>query len=293
MKTMRINYRTDAVARKLFFVYQLFSPGAMRNAKGYAQFLGTGFYAAAKAQNYIFSGRGTRSDTEAMCREILSAAPGTATQPERRAEAMRLLDAIDVPLLDDDDPVFTCAESGINTVFKECGDRIDSWLGRIFGFRLPDEITLILGEYHDPNSSGGGSMVGDPVIIGYLVNGTFSSNPAGAARRAADVMQHELLHSLIARSRMIKAPGVSGFEEALLDYFAPSGMLSAKVGLADRYDLMEQHSLVVANRPGASRESERLMPAMEEYNKVCGDVTVWGFLAAHGFEGYIGSQPQK
>ena len=122
-------------------------------------------------------------------------------------------------------------------------------------------------------------MTNNPVILGNIINGNYKS-----ANEIIDVLQHELLHSLIFRQNSLKLKENNNFEEALLDYFAPFGMLSSKVGLIDNYNLEKQWKKANLLRPYASNESNELLPVMKKYQKVCGKMTIWAFLYKNGFK---------
>ncbi len=279
---MKIIYRTDAMARKLLLIYQLFSSRSINGLKSYSQFFGKDFFIAAQIHNEVFSNL-NRADSQKLRLAMLSNEPiKDRSLLERKENATRLLQNLKIPLLKETDLLFKKLEKEIDVSIKVHENKINTWFYKIFGFNLPKKVTMILAENYNPNFSAASSLTNNPVIFGSIINENYKS-----ANEIIDVLQHELLHLLIFRQNSLKLKENNNFEEALLDYFAPFGMLSSKVGLIDNYNLEKQWKKANALRPYASNESNKLLPVMKRYQKVCGRMTIWDFLYKNGFKNLI------
>ncbi len=279
---MKIIYRTDAMARKLLLIYQLFSSRSINGLKSYSQFFGKDFFIAAQIHNEVFSNL-NRADSQKLRLAMLSNEPiKDRSLLERKENATRLLQNLKIPLLKETDLLFKKLEKEIDVSIKVYENKINTWFYKIFGFNLPKKVTMILAENYNSNSSAASFLTNNPIILGNIINENYKS-----ANEIIDVLQHELLHSLIFRQNSLKLKENNNFEEALLDYFAPFGMLSSKVGLIDNYNLEKQWKKANALRPYASNESNKLLPVMKRYQKVCGRMTIWDFLYKNGFKNLI------
>ncbi len=270
------------MARKLLLIYQLFSSRSINGLKSYSQFFGKDFFIAAQIHNEVFSNL-NRTDSQKLRLAMLSKEPiKDRSLMERKENATRLLQNLKIPLLKETDLLFKKLEKEIDVSIKVYENKINTWFYKIFGFNLPKKVTMILAENYNSNSSAASFLTNNPIILGNIINENYKS-----ANEIIDVLQHELLHSLIFRQNSLKLKENNNFEEALLDYFAPFGMLSSKVGLIDNYNLEKQWKKANSLRPYASNESNELLPVMKRYQKVCGRMTIWNFLYKNGFKNYI------
>ena len=270
------------MARKLLLIYQLFSSRSINGLKSYSQFFGKDFFIAAQIHNEVFSNL-NRTDSQKLRLAMLYKEPiKDRSLLERKENATRLLQNLKIPLLKETDLLFKKLEKEIDVSIKVYENKINTWFYKIFGFNLPKKVTMILAENYNSNSSAASFLTNNPIILGNIINENYKS-----ANEIIDVLQHELLHSLIFRQNSLKLKENNNFEEALLDYFAPFGMLSSKVGLIDNYNLEKQWKKANSLRPYASNESNELLPVMKRYQKVCGRMTIWNFLYKNGFKNYI------
>jgi hypothetical protein len=157
--------------------------------------------------------------------------------------------------------------------FKNHEEKIGVWLLRIFGFKLPGKIDLVLDCTHGRNSNGS-CLSPNPSIVSLQIESYNNGYPG--------VLLHELLHSLIGKDGSIIG-AAKNFEEALLDYFAPQGVLDEKVGLIKTLDIDEHQKSQERGRPYSIEESRRLLPVIKEYYKICGEKTIWRFLEEKRF----------
>jgi len=103
------------------------------------------------------------------------------------------------------------------------------------------------------------------------------------------VIMHEMLHALILRHRIINRGKDRGeyFEEAVLDYFVPHGMLAQKLKIIEKGSVKDYYEYNLKNRKYAEKVSKELLPAMEEYEKLNAKSDIWTFLKAKGFGKYF------
>ena len=154
-------------------------------------------------------------------------------------------------------------------------DEISFWLRKIFGFKLPIKLDIVL-DYFERKGIHGTSIISNPPLIALQLNKYRKS--------CVTIVLHELLHSLIREHRLLRTKKFQQryFEEALLDYFVPYGILDEKIGLIKYLDI-EKHQIEQDRlRPYASNESRRLLPLIKEYYKICGKETIWSFLKEKG-----------
>lgn len=107
------------------------------------------------------------------------------------------------------------------------------------------------------------------------------------------VITHELLHSLIDKYEVLAPNDGSYFEEALLDYFCPNGILAEKLGLTKKMDIGYYHSRNTNMRPYSLEMSKRLLSHIEAYYNISPKETIWQFLSERGFEKYINVDPNN
>ena len=116
---------------------------------------------------------------------------------------------------------------------------------------------------------------------------SLSSNPSIIAlqiyrydKKIIGVLLHEFAHSLLKVSMPPNLTELKSafFEDALLDYFAPYGILDMKIGLIKSLDIEVHQKEQETLRPYSSGTSRMLLPIMKEYYPVCGEKTIWRFL---------------
>lgn len=161
---------------------------------------------------------------------------------------------------------------------------IERLLKEIFGFSLPGKISIALSESYFHN--GGNCYSSDPIIIALYTN--ISKNKKGAAHKVSQLalLLHELLHALIRRSNIvIDSKEEREFEEALLDYFVPIGILAGRLGLIEKRHITEYRNINLKARKHFDKVSARLLPYIERYDDR--NETIWNLLSRTEFDKYL------
>ena len=79
----------------------------------------------------------------------------------------------------------------------------------------------------------------------------------------------------------------SYFEEALLDYFCPYGIISEKIGLIKRSTLKDYHQHNIKSRPYSAKISGVPLPIIKDYYKNINNSTIWEFLNDKNFDSLL------
>jgi hypothetical protein len=158
----------------------------------------------------------------------------------------------------------------------------------MFGFGLPIYTTIAISGafYTDGKHCSGSHLFSTPDNLFITLEVSYNIDMKRDMDTLFSVFIHELLHGLMGQKGLrIKRDG-DYFEEALLDYFAPYGLLAQKLGLARVESAEKCYSVNIRNRPYSRTMGQRLLPYMKEYYKGH-DSTVWRYLAKRGFKKYI------
>ncbi|MDE1827764.1 MAG: hypothetical protein KGH65_01230 [Candidatus Micrarchaeota archaeon] len=286
---MKISFRTDKNLRKLFFIYQLGAPGAITSAMwAYPSLFGERLENSVKIYNkYIRSRRYENKVWYALKSDnpkIIGA--------KEYSDLLELLDGVKGNLLDDNDPSFKKLSSGIKKEYRKNAKKIEKHVMAVFGFKMPKSATVILSETENPSSVNGGAMSSNKKDYSVIFGMGIGEKNRSDFKIIIGVFVHEILHRAIDMNGTLKEekPGERGreqFEEAVLDYFVPEGILSQKVGLVDKLEIEEYKKKMDRNRPDSKEITDQLLEPMREYYKSYGKETVWKFLAKRGFAKYI------
>ncbi len=157
--------------------------------------------------------------------------------------------------------------------YKKLEDNLSYWVSKIFGFSLPKQLHVIL--HVGPFFGNGDYIYSNPPTIA-LAFDFYKDDVLG-------ILVHEMLHYLIDKNGMkARLANIdANFEEALLDYFSPDGILDEKLGLIGKFDLDFHQRMQVSLRHASYQISERLLPIIKEYYKQCENVTIWNFLKSN------------
>ncbi|MCL5239327.1 MAG: hypothetical protein M1286_02560 [Candidatus Marsarchaeota archaeon] len=283
---MNVIFNTNENIRKLAGVWDMFGPpGSIGQLIArHANYFGDVLYTAAMINDRLGEMASNlakkHKETGVIWESLLDRNyANTKKNPEVRELAL-LLDKLDVHLEDEKGRHFRSIMAEMQKDLEANRKDMEEWVRKVFGFRLPQSIDIILNTAPIArNFSNGSSVSYDPFII--------TLDFYKYRKSVLGVIMHEVLHSLIRKHKLLKEDARRGyrpFEEALLDYFVPDGMLAEKLGLVPKLNIKMLQEKSESNRRWASDESKRLLPAMEEYHKICGKSTIWSFLKKKGFE---------
>lgn len=272
---MEIIFNTNQYIRKLIATTQMLGvPNSQANGLD-PRFFGKDFYTSTLIFKEI--GRISQSGKE---KQMWSAFLDRNIEATKKlgefANLISLAENLSIPLEGEGSGFFVGAKESLVKDFDDNEQGIGDWLRKIFGFELPGSIDIVLDRRHDKHT-GGNSCKSDGILISLQLDGTDKSNVA--------ILLHELLHSLIEKKAIIKRRGPENnyFEEALLDYFAPSGILDQRIGLVKSLDVEEHQKWQAKLRPYSAEYSTKLLPVIKEYYGICGETTIWQFLKEKGF----------
>lgn len=279
---MRIVFNTNDRIRKLVSVWNMFGPpdSIAAQLERYANFMGNEFYTASKinAELHRLWNRRTR-DKKSIWARLLDNSVSETEKESRFSKLINLLDSLKIPMEDANGNEFRKMKDSLRRDVLHYEGRTRSLIRSAFGFELPDRINIVLDYALEVHGSGGSSVSYTPPIISLQLN--------RYGKGAIGVMVHELLHSLIKKYRPLDETDRdvhTKFEEALLDYFAPDGIIDYRLGLIKKLNLEEIEKINGRQRPRAKEASERLLPYIREYNDIFGERTVWSFLKEKGFK---------
>lgn len=273
---MRLIFNKDERLRKLIMIYQTFShsdslAGCLAE---YAPLLGDNFYNASMVFNRLCSHlpRGNQ-DSFWMA---LSTEAGLEKKLNHRSDVLELLNKVYIPPVKGE--YLEEIESGIRSMYSKYTP--EHWIKKIFGSSPPCDVFIIPYEVYLVDSRSASTLVRNPPII--CISGV--SEKKREKLRIYSVFLHELLHCLV-KDKLKK--GTLPFEEALLDYFVPKGMLAEKLGLIKKLDMDKLCKRNKSRRINSGGESAQLLQAMKEYREICGKKTIWQFLREKGFGKYL------
>lgn len=276
---MEIIFRTDEDIRKLVAVYDMLAPpdSPLRRVGGYAPLVSKELFVAVQALNLLRSLDCGRQGSVWLA--LLGEKGAERSLSEAKfSHLKKLLAEIDFPL---DKKGFRRVKR-FSEKFQINADKAKVWVKKIFGKSLPEKVVIIPFGYPLYFSNSGTMLVRSPVVVGMTMGYRDDKTYLG-------VLLHEILHALVKDE--IKRPRSSypsgWFEEALLGYFVPGGILAEKIGLLKKLDLEELRERNAQGRRYAAEESEKLFPVMKEYYPICGKKTIWEFLKEKGFGNYL------
>ncbi len=263
---MELVFNTNKHLRKLVAVWDLFGPPDAPANRLDPRFFGKDFNTSA-----AISAEMRKYEKGDLWVAFLDKNMHESENAARFPDLRDMLTTLNIPMEDDDSKFFKEVKASLVADFKKHEEDIEVWLERIFGFKLPVEVNLVVDHYYAKNT-GGSSLSSDPAIV--------SLRMREYANEYVGVLLHELLHSLVRKAKIFatSSMGNGSFEEALLDYFAPAGLLDWKAGLIASLDVIEHQRRCERLRPYASGNSRMLLPFIQEYSTICGEKTIWQFL---------------
>ena len=265
---MDLIINTNRAIRNFFLIRELFSRREPTSDMAkFAMFFNDNFRDASLIQNKI-----NKLDSErrnALFTLLLDRNINRADDSDPEIKSI-ISSLADMQLEINSDESTSDAASMLAGQYKKLESNLASWISKIFGFDLPNHLDVLL--YVGPFFGQGRYITANPPAVSLAFEEYKESK--------ISVLTHELLHYLIEKSGIktdLAAVGQS-FEEALLDYFCPNGIMDEKLGLISKLDLDAHQRIQSALRPASKSSSEKLLPAIKEYYKQCGDTTIWDFL---------------
>lgn len=283
IKEMQLFFRKETRLKKLVAISQIFGPpdSAVRRMIDYAPYIGKEFGQASQIYN-LLSFR-SRNEHAKFYRAFLEK---DETKKKRiitrmgKGQVFDLLDHLDIP--EKEQSYYRSIEDGLRKMISTKGNVADKWVKKIFGKPLPRKVYVIPFENYSRSSTSGTLLIENPPAVG--LGGNFRNS-----KHLFGVFLHEVLHAVV---DPIIREGNSSFEEALLDYFVPHGILAEKFGLIKKFDFAAHKKKVLQNRKCSADESEKLASVMQEYRSILGKKTIWQFLQEKGFGYYLKNRPR-
>lgn len=190
-----------------------------------------------------------------------------------------LLKNFDVPIVPIKDSILINFKNKFKNINKY-SQLINKLMKRIFGFNLPEKIFVIPKQNYNKGRSRGFMFNSKPVII------TLTINNWNNEKELLAVMLHEILHAKILEKDIInrKKGNSIEFEEPLIQYFAPFGILSGES------HLIKKDSIENYNKRDYTRFIEvkdKLLPIIKKYYEDGMKSTIWDYLKNTEFKKYI------
>lgn len=165
---------------------------------------------------------------------------------------------------------------------------IEKEIKQTFGFDLPDKIYIVINKGLYDNGSGGSGLYSSSKNIAISLDIANNQDSDKYILSLIAVVIHEMLHMLISRHNVInREKDKQYFEEAILDYFVPHGILAENLGIIEKKSIIDYHEHNIKNRKYAENISKKLLPVIEEYNKLKTKENIWVFLKKRGFNKYF------
>ncbi len=176
-------------------------------------------------------------------------------------------------------------------LIKNTSDKIIEWydknkdvfakeIKKFFGFDLPKTLNITMNVTSHKNGGQGSELFATENNVAIQLGISYGTNPKQDINIPLRAITHELIHGLIEQNNQREAIAKYGeyFEEALLDYFVPDGMLAQELGLMkEKMTLDEICDNENEMRPYAAASSKELLPCIKEYSKNS-NTTIFEFL---------------
>lgn len=268
---MNIHFQDSPLAKKLVYIGQMFGPpnAPAKTLMRCAPLISDRFYFACQVKQILSGLDSTEHNNLFACLSHTSSDADIRDrfQSLEQQTLLNILDQITLPVgLHPSKEEILSASVNLN----------DALISQVFLNDIQQDITIILFDEYEQEKTSGTKISTSPCILG--LGGAMKS------AHAQDVILHEALHTIC--DSYIR-PNENNFEEALLDYFAPNGYLSWKLGLENKFDIEACHRRAVQLRPYSKGESERLLPVMEKFFSQKEPHDIWAFLKENGLGRYL------
>ncbi len=272
---MEIIVNTNPLIRKFLRIHYMSSPREpTKDLFKFADFFTPNFYRAAQISDMIY-GQDRRGVESALQLSLLDR--NISRDDEYSKDFKDLLESIDIQSITTSTELVEAAKNKLIEDYAKFSNAISTWIEKIFGFKLPDRLDVILDM--SPWFGQGVFISDDPPLVAVSIE-KYETRDIG-------ILLHETLHYLMRRNGMSgKMQGIDPvFEETLMDYFCPYGILDEKIGILGHEMDIEGHSKQqIRLRPLSAQLSKKMLPLMEEYYRICGNETIWDFLRKKGFD---------
>ena len=278
---MEIKFITEDRFRKLDAIFSMFGQGSLPEpVKEFPSFFGKDVYLSSR----IFEASVSIPKKQSIWDVCFDDNPEKEIEKPEYAEIVSMLDNLDVHLEKENDDFFNELKGTISDSFSQKMEEIEKSILEIFKMNLPKRIVIILDKHNIKTGSHGQKLAinKDMSVIGYRIGELALKRDRN---EPASVLLHELLHCLFSRYNIIADKNKRQFEEAVLRYFAPYGLLTKRLGLEKpnaRGTYMDQ--LKGACSPEMAKRLNEIIP---KYAEVADNEDFWEFLSKSELKSYI------
>lgn len=280
---MRIKFSTGNTIRKLAYINESFfvSSSMPEIMKLYPMLYGKDFYRSTLAAHAIHR---LGKDREAFYSAVVH---DNQKQIEslKSKEAKKLVDRASIPMMSRHSGTFRSFKKSFIRTYKSAV-LFEPVVHKIFDIDLPKTLVIVLTEnIHGRLSCNMLYYNAGETAISLTINHRIKEEPA----LAIGVVLRTLIRNRILQGGFLKQKSgeASAFADALLDYFAPNGMLSEGMHLSGRKPISDYMKESATAYPGRAAISERLLPHMEEYYQRFASITVWNYLKMTEFADFL------
>ncbi len=208
------------------------------------------------------------------------------TDDNTKVECARLIEKMQhIIYLPEINPKINEFAKNLRMEYANYNTKINNQIKSIFDFDLPQELYIVINSNFTKNNGDGGGIYVSNKISAISLGIPLGSNVLPETKHWIFVLIHELLHVLIRKNnKLLKT--TDWFEEALLDYFVPNGIISNNFN-ETKLSVEESFKINIQNRPYSEKISKELLPIMKKYAENIEVKNIWQFLEENGFGKYI------
>ena len=260
---MEIVFNTKEYARKLLMIHSMFDrPGFLPDGmKRMPALVGKDFYTEAKIYRRMFISQD----------RIMSAS--TLLDPTKNPSVSEFLYTLKIPMLAETDKFFDIMVNEMSSAIGSVSADLERWIKQLFEAALPEKVIVVLSDSGSVavNAFGSSFNYTDPPIICCFVS---SEDPKQAAKEAVPVLIHELIRIIVSKQHAMSFDN----EEALIDYFAPHGILTERLGLTEKASIEEYAKQNSMANPRSSAVTNALLPYIKSLCQQIETQSVWSAL---------------
>ncbi len=198
-------------------------------------------------------------------------------------ELKKLLDLFSINLIDKNDIRFEKSKLVIEKFMESREGELSDLIKRIFDFTLPMSVNVVLCELYRAITSQGINLAYDPPIIGLSIPQDLQNNDI------IDKFVHELMHIMMVKSKRLdyRKDGAKAFEEALIRYFTPRGIISKELKIERHTSLTKIRGEIRSSHRGQLFDFDNLMEIAEDYSKNISKQTIWDTLKSTKYKSFL------